>query len=119
MSLDQGGHLTHGYKVSITGKVWKQIPFGVNKNTEMIDYDELLKIATTEKPNIIVRGFSGAEVNELINGLSNEIKINLKPKNSKITDWNYVRRTLGNIAEKYLVKQLKRRPLVLPVVIEV
>ncbi len=72
-----------------------------------------------DKPNIIVRGFSGAEVNELINGLSTEIKINLKPKNSKITDWNYVRRTLGNIAEKYLVKQLKRRPLVLPVVIEV
>ncbi len=58
MSLDQGGHLTHGYKVSITGKVWKQIPFGVNKNTEMIDYDELLKIATTEKPNIIVAGFT-------------------------------------------------------------
>lgn len=75
--------------------------------------------ALLEKPNIIVRGFSGAEVNELINGLSNEIKINLKPKNSKITDWNYVRRSVGNIAEKYLVKKLKRRPLVLPVVIEV
>ncbi len=75
--------------------------------------------ALTQKPNIIVRGFSGAEVNELINGLTNEIKNNLKPKKSKVTDWNYMRKTVGNIAERFLVTKLKRRPLVLPVVIEV
>ncbi|MBI2621098.1 MAG: ribonuclease J [Candidatus Levybacteria bacterium] len=72
-----------------------------------------------ERPNIIVRGFSGMEVNELINGLSAEIRNNLKPKKNKVTDWTYMRRTIGNIAEKFLVKKLKRRPLVLPVVIEV
>jgi ribonuclease J len=72
-----------------------------------------------EKPNIIVRGFSGAEVPEITNGVANEIKNNLKSKKSKISDWNYVRKNIGNIAERYLVKKLKRRPLVLPVVIEV
>jgi len=72
-----------------------------------------------DKPNIIVRGFSGAEVPEITNGLANEIKNNLKGKKSRVTDWNYMRKTIGNIAEKYLATKLKRRPLVLPVVIEV
>lgn len=75
--------------------------------------------ALVEKPNIIVRGMSGAEVPEITNGLTNEIKNNMKSKKSKVNDWNYLRRTIGNIAERYLVKKLKRRPLVLPVVIEV
>ncbi len=72
-----------------------------------------------DKPNIIVRGFSGAEVNEIINGLSSEISMNLKPKKTKINDWNYLRRNIGTVSERYLLKKLKRRPLVLPVVIEV
>lgn len=72
-----------------------------------------------EKPNVIARGFSSAEVPNITNGLANEIKNNLRPKKNKVTDWNYVRKTIGNIAEKYLVTKLKRRPLVLPVVIEV
>ena len=58
MSLSHGGHLTHGHKVSATGKIWNQVPFGVNKDTEMIDYDELKKIAITEKPNMIIAGFT-------------------------------------------------------------
>ncbi|MCX6713783.1 MAG: serine hydroxymethyltransferase [Candidatus Vogelbacteria bacterium] len=58
MSLDQGGHLTHGHKVSITGKFWQQIPYGVNKETEQLDYSEIKKIAMKEKPNIIVAGFT-------------------------------------------------------------
>lgn len=58
MSLDNGGHLTHGHKVSATGKFWQQIPFGVNKDTETLDYEELGKIALKEKPNIIVAGFT-------------------------------------------------------------
>ncbi len=58
MSLDHGGHLTHGHKVSITGKIWKQVPYGVSKDTEVIDYEELKKIAIAEKPKIIVAGFT-------------------------------------------------------------
>jgi ribonuclease J len=75
--------------------------------------------ALVESPNIIVRGLSASEVPEVTQGLSREIKNNMKGKNKKVGDWNYIRRTIGNIAEKYLVKKMKRRPLVLPVVIEV
>jgi glycine hydroxymethyltransferase len=58
MSLDHGGHLTHGHKVSATGKFWVQVPYGVDKDTEMLDYDELQKIAIHEKPAIIVAGYT-------------------------------------------------------------
>lgn len=58
MSLDNGGHLTHGHKVSITGKFWVQVPFGVHQKTEMLDYDEIKKIAKENKPNLIVAGFT-------------------------------------------------------------
>lgn len=57
MSLDHGGHLTHGHKVSATGKFWTQVPYGVGKD-ERIDYAEVEKIALREKPNIIVCGFT-------------------------------------------------------------
>ena len=58
MSLSHGGHLTHGHKVSATGKIWTQVPYGVNKNSEVIDYDELKKIAIENKPNMIIAGFT-------------------------------------------------------------
>jgi glycine hydroxymethyltransferase len=58
MSLDQGGHLTHGYKASVTGKWWKQIPYGLDKDSEVLDYDELLKIAMLEKPDMVVAGYT-------------------------------------------------------------
>src|SRR3989344_3632074 len=58
MSLDHGGHLTHGHKVSVTGKFWNQIPYGVDRSTEMINYKELEKIAAEHKPNIVVAGFT-------------------------------------------------------------
>ncbi len=58
MSLDQGGHLTHGFKVSITGKVWNQVPYGVDQKTEVLNYDEVKKIALEHKPDIIVAGFT-------------------------------------------------------------
>jgi glycine hydroxymethyltransferase len=58
MSLDQGGHLTHGFKASVTGKWWKQIPYGVDQKTEVLDYGELAKIAKNEKPELIVAGFT-------------------------------------------------------------
>ncbi len=58
MELSHGGHLTHGHKVSATGKLWKQVSYGVDKKTEQLDYDHLAKIAKKEKPNIIVAGFT-------------------------------------------------------------
>jgi glycine hydroxymethyltransferase len=58
MSLSEGGHLTHGHKVSITGKIWKQIPYGVDKKTERLDYGAIEKIARREKPALIVAGFT-------------------------------------------------------------
>jgi glycine hydroxymethyltransferase len=58
MSLDHGGHLTHGHKVSITGKMWQQVPYGVNKETEQLDYTEIRDIALRERPNIIVAGYT-------------------------------------------------------------
>ena len=58
MSLDQGGHLTHGHKVSATGKFWIQVPYGVDKNTEVLNYENLKEIALREKPAIIVGGYT-------------------------------------------------------------
>lgn len=58
MSLDHGGHLTHGHKVSASGKFWTQIPYGLNKDTELLDYAALKELAKKEKPNIIVGGYT-------------------------------------------------------------
>ncbi|KKT64091.1 MAG: Serine hydroxymethyltransferase [Candidatus Giovannonibacteria bacterium GW2011_GWA1_44_29] len=58
MSLSMGGHLTHGHKVSATGKLWNWVHFGVSKKTELLDYDEIRKIARREKPKMIVAGFT-------------------------------------------------------------
>ncbi len=58
MNLSDGGHLTHGHKVSITGKAWIQVPFGVDPNSEVIDFVSLKNLAEKEKPNIIVAGFT-------------------------------------------------------------
>ena len=58
MSLAMGGHLTHGHKVSFSGKNYSPIGYGVNKETELIDYDEIRKIALKEKPKMIISGAS-------------------------------------------------------------
>lgn len=58
MSLSHGGHLTHGHKVSATGKFWEQIQYGVNAKTEVIDYAAVKEIAMREKPKLIVCGFT-------------------------------------------------------------
>ena len=58
MALDNGGHLTHGHKASATGKFFKQISFGVDPKTEVIDYEALKTKAVNEKPHIIVAGFT-------------------------------------------------------------
>jgi glycine hydroxymethyltransferase len=56
MRLDHGGHLTHGHKVSFTGKLFNAVQYGVNKETERLDYDEIRKIALEAKPKVIVCG---------------------------------------------------------------
>lgn len=58
MALSSGGHLSHGQKVSITGKAWQAATFVVDPKTEVIDYDYVKKFAMSEKPNIIVAGFT-------------------------------------------------------------
>ncbi|MFA6999575.1 MAG: serine hydroxymethyltransferase [Candidatus Paceibacterota bacterium] len=58
MKLSSGGHLTHGYPGSMTGKLWKPVQFELDKKTEVIDYEALKELAITEKPNIIVCGFT-------------------------------------------------------------
>src|SRR3989344_4003779 len=58
MSLAHGGHLTHGHKVSATGKFWIQVPYGVDEKTEVLNYDALKEIAAREKPAIIVAGYT-------------------------------------------------------------
>lgn len=58
MSLSNGGHLTHGSKVNISGKYFNFVPYGLDPKTEMIDYDEVQRIALECKPKLIVAGAS-------------------------------------------------------------
>lgn len=58
LKLSSGGHLTHGQSVSMTGKIWKQVPYEVDPKTEMLNYKEVERLAVTEKPDIIVAGFT-------------------------------------------------------------
>ena len=58
MSLAHGGHLTHGHPLSISGKQYRVVSYGVTRETETIDYDELARIAEAEKPKLIVAGAS-------------------------------------------------------------
>ena len=58
MNLSQGGHLSHGSPVNISGKYFKVVPYGVNEETETIDYDELRKTALECRPKMIIAGAS-------------------------------------------------------------
>lgn len=58
MSLDAGGHLTHGYKINFSGKNYIGLEYGLNPETELIDYDKVREIALKEKPKMIVAGAS-------------------------------------------------------------
>ena len=58
MNLAHGGHLTHGHPLNFSGKFYKFIPYGVSKETETIDYDELGRLAQEHKPKMIVAGAS-------------------------------------------------------------
>jgi len=58
LNLAHGGHLTHGHPLNFSGKTYKIVPYGVTKETETIDYDELEKLATAEHPKLIIGGGS-------------------------------------------------------------
>src|SRR4026208_1778059 len=58
MNLSHGGHLTHGHPLNFSGKYYRIVPYGVRKDTEVIDYDELAKLAREHKPKLIVVGAS-------------------------------------------------------------
>ncbi len=58
MNLAHGGHLTHGHPLNFSGRMYKFVPYGVTRETETIDYDELDKLAREHKPKMIVAGAS-------------------------------------------------------------
>jgi glycine hydroxymethyltransferase len=58
MSLDHGGHLTHGAKVNFSGKFFKAVQYGLVAETGMIDYDQVARLAQEHRPKMIVAGFS-------------------------------------------------------------
>ncbi len=58
MSLDHGGHLTHGAKVNFSGKIFNAVQYGIRPDNGEIDYDELERIAIEAKPKLIIAGFS-------------------------------------------------------------
>ncbi len=58
MNLAHGGHLTHGMHLNFSGKIYKIVPYGVRKDTEQIDYDQVAKLAAEHKPKLVVAGAS-------------------------------------------------------------
>jgi len=58
MSLDHGGHLTHGAKVNFSGKIYKAVQYGIKPDTGEIDYDQVLKLAQEHRPKLVIAGFS-------------------------------------------------------------
>ncbi|HUN75068.1 MAG TPA: serine hydroxymethyltransferase [Steroidobacteraceae bacterium] len=58
MSLDHGGHLTHGARVNVSGKLFRAVQYGVRPDTGLIDYDEVQRLAEKERPKLVIAGFS-------------------------------------------------------------
>src|SRR5580700_5828112 len=58
MNLAHGGHLTHGHPLNFSGKTYKVIPYGVRRDDERIDYDELARLAQEHKPKMVIAGGS-------------------------------------------------------------
>ncbi len=82
LNLAHGGHLTHGHPLNFSGKMYKIIPYGVRKDTETIDYDELEQIAERERPKLIVGGGSAY---------------------ARIIDFARMRQIADKVAAKYMV----------------
>ena len=82
MSLDHGGHLTHGSKVNFSGRNYKSIQYGLHPETNDINYDEVLSLAKEHKPKLIIAGFSAF---------------------SGIVDWKKFREIADEVAAYFLV----------------
>src|SRR5215510_6723309 len=82
LNLAHGGHLTHGHPLNFSGKMYKIIPYGVHKDTETIDYDELEQTAERERPKLIVGGGSAY---------------------SRIIDFARMRQIADKVGAKYMV----------------
>ena len=70
-------------------------------------------------PNVIVRGLSTQETRDINKNLIKQLKNSLSQKKQPVTNWIYMRKFIGEVADKYIFKAIKKRPLILPVVIEV
>jgi glycine hydroxymethyltransferase len=82
MSLDHGGHLTHGAKVNFSGKIFKSVQYGLDPNTGEIDYVQVEKLAQEHRPRLIVAGFSAY---------------------SRVIDWERFRRIADGVNAYFLV----------------
>lgn len=76
MSLADGGHLTHGSKVSFSGKIYNAVQYGLNNETDEVDYDQVQRLADEHKPKMIVAGFSAY---------------------SRVMDWNRFRKIADSV----------------------
>lgn len=72
-----------------------------------------------DSPTIVARGLSGQETQDINRGILRELNKALLGKKHSVTDWMYMRKLVGEVSERYIFKTLRKRPLVLPVVIEV
>jgi len=82
MSLDHGGHLTHGAKVNFSGKVFKAVQYGLNPATGEIDYDQVERLAQEHRPRLVIAGFSAY---------------------SRVIDWARFRKIADSIGAFFLV----------------
>lgn len=82
MSLDHGGHLTHGAKVNFSGKLFKAVQYGLNPATGEIDYDQVERLAQEHRPRLVIAGFSAY---------------------SRVIDWERFRKIADSIGAYFLV----------------
>ena len=82
MSLDHGGHLTHGAKVNFSGKIFKSVQYGLDPNTGEIDYTQVEKLAQEHRPRLIIAGFSAY---------------------SRVIDWERFRKIADGVGAYFLV----------------
>ncbi len=82
MSLEHGGHLTHGAEVSFSGKIYEAIQYGLNNKTSLIDYEEIEYLALKHQPEMIIGGFSAY---------------------SGIVDWAHMRKIADKVGAYFIV----------------
>ncbi|MDE1923019.1 MAG: serine hydroxymethyltransferase [Gammaproteobacteria bacterium] len=82
MSLDHGGHLTHGAKVNFSGKLFKAVQYGVKPDTGEIDYEQVERLALEHRPKLIIAGFSAY---------------------SRVIDWARFRRIADSVGALFMV----------------